>query len=104
MNFKCLVKGHRVRSIDGKKKNLIYQKGKRELLRFAGEYYFCTREGCDWDAYEGPKSSFGRFIIAEESGDKIYSIDGTQYYQRRMAGGLQVLWPICHPHNKMLGP
>jgi len=65
MNYECLKLGHRLRVIDGKKENLAYQKGERQIFYFEGRYEWCTREPCHYEKYTGPTRPIAKEEVDE---------------------------------------
>lgn len=61
----CLIKGHKIKIIDGSKSNLVFQKGEaRQVIDyFNGICQICERAGCSWEKYVGDKKPYKRQLI-----------------------------------------
>lgn len=65
MNLQCLIHGHKPQTIDGRKINLVYQKGdtRQTIDYFNGLYSYCQRDRCGWTKYEGDRRPYARLVM-----------------------------------------
>ena len=63
----CRKQGHIIRTVDGEKKNLVYQKGdaRPSMDYYSGIYKFCVREDCEWNQYSGSTQPYKRVLLTD---------------------------------------